>query len=70
MTNVLTEQTAPWRRMLVRNGWAIGVWLLLGVLLLWYASLIPRFGAFQIASISKNSLFSIWSIWLSVRRLS
>ena len=56
MTNVLTEQTAPWRRMLVRNGWAIGVWLLLGVLLLWYASLIPRFGAFQIASISKNSL--------------
>ena len=26
------------------------------VLITWYASLIPRFGAFQIASIAKNSL--------------
>jgi ribose transport system permease protein len=42
--------------LLVRNGWALGVWLLLGILLFWYAHLIPAFGSFQIASISKNSL--------------
>lgn len=39
-----------------RNGWVIGVWLLLAVLLVWYANLIPVFGQFQITSISKNSL--------------
>jgi ribose transport system permease protein len=32
------------------------VWLLLGVLIFWYSNLIPTFGSFQIASISKNSL--------------
>ncbi len=42
-----------WR---LRHGWVLGVWLLLGILLLWYAALIPRFGEFQITSISKNSL--------------
>jgi ribose transport system permease protein len=47
---------AAWQRLLVRNGWTLGVWLLLAGLLLWYATLIPRFGSFQIASISKNSL--------------
>jgi ribose transport system permease protein len=41
---------------LVRNAWALGVWLLLGVLIFWYATLIPTFGSFQIASITKNSL--------------
>ena len=30
--------------------------VLLGVLLFWYSTLIPVFGLFQIASISKNSL--------------
>jgi ribose transport system permease protein len=44
------------QRVLLRNGWAIGVWLLLGALLIWYATLIPVFGSFQISSISKNSL--------------
>ena len=44
------------QRLLLRNGWAIGVWLLLGALLVWYATLIPVFGSFQISSISKNSL--------------
>ena len=34
----------------------LSVWLLLGALLFWYASLIPVFGSFQISSISKNSL--------------
>ena len=42
-----------WRR---RHGWTVGVWLLLGVLIVWYMFLIPRFGSFQIASIAKNSL--------------
>lgn len=60
-TAVLRERTgfrrrAPWQRGLAYNGWAIGVWLLLGGLILWYANLIPRFGAFQMSSIGKNSL--------------
>jgi ribose transport system permease protein len=55
-TVVSTQRSSPWRRTFARNGWALGVWLLLGMLLLWYATLIPRFGSFQIASISKNSL--------------
>jgi ribose transport system permease protein len=60
-TAVLTERNgfrrrAPWRRGLAYNGWAIGVWLLLVVLVLWYANLIPKFGAFQMSSIGKNSL--------------
>ena len=53
---VLNSGQAPRWRALTRNGWVFGVWLLLGVLLLWYATLIPVFGAFQITSISKNSL--------------
>ena len=44
---------ARWRR---RQGWSIGVWILLVVLIAWYTLLIPRFGSFQIASIAKNSL--------------
>lgn len=50
------QRGAPWRRVLIRNGWTLGVWLLLGVLIVWYAMLIPRFGAFQMSSITKNSL--------------
>jgi ribose transport system permease protein len=42
-----------WRR---RQGWSIGVWVLLVVLIAWYTQLIPRFGSFQVASIAKNSL--------------
>lgn len=45
-----------WRRLWMRSGWTLGVWLLLLGLVLWYATLIPRFGEFQITSISKNSL--------------
>ena len=61
MTAVLRERTGfrrrvAWQRGLAYNGWAIGVWLLLGVLILWYANLIPKFGAFQMSSIGKNSL--------------
>lgn len=45
-----------WRRWAGRHGWTVGVWGLLALLLLWYATLIPRFGNFAIASIAKNSL--------------
>ena len=45
-----------WLRELARNGWVLGVWLLLVILVVWYGSLIPSFGTFQITSISKNSL--------------
>ena len=47
---------AALQRNLRRYGWTAGVWLLLLLLLGWYATLIPRFGAFQITSIAKNSL--------------
>jgi ribose transport system permease protein len=52
----LTKSSGGWRRWLGRNAWTAGVWLLLVALILFYASLIPRFGSFQIASIAKNSL--------------
>lgn len=50
------RQVVPWHRQFTRNGWTLGVWLLLGALLFWYAMLIPAFGTFQVTSISKNSL--------------
>ncbi len=62
MTSAVLAKAKPARhsntgqRLLARNGWAIGVWLLLALLLFWYATLIPKFGAFQMSSISKNSL--------------
>jgi ribose transport system permease protein len=52
----LPARNISWQRVLIRNGWVLGVWLLLIALLLWYATLIPVFGQFQITSISKNSL--------------
>lgn len=55
-TTALTRTVTGWQRILLRNGWALGVWLLLFVLLFWYSTLIPRFGEFQVVSISKNSL--------------
>lgn len=55
-TAARSPQNTSWRRLFSRNGFVIGVWLLLGLLLIWYAALIPRFGSFQVVSISKNSL--------------
>jgi ribose transport system permease protein len=52
----LTTRSSSWQRTLTRNGWVLGVWLLLIALLLWYTTLIPTFGQFQVTSISKNSL--------------
>jgi len=51
-----TNRMVAVRRLFLRNGWTIGVWLLLAALLLTYANLLPKFGTFQITSISKNSL--------------
>ncbi len=57
MTNALVAtRTHPALRALLRNSWVLGVWLLLFGLLLWYSTLIPVFGPFQITSITKNSL--------------
>ncbi|HRW09468.1 MAG TPA: hypothetical protein P5121_30410, partial [Caldilineaceae bacterium] len=55
-TATTTNWLAPLLRHFTRNGWTIGVWLLLAALLFAYANLIPKFGTFQITSISKNSL--------------
>ncbi len=48
-----TAKRAAWRS---RHGWTAGVWVLLFVLVAWYAALIPRFGSFQVTSLVKNSL--------------
>ena len=48
------------RRWIRRNLWTAGVWLLLFALIGWYTTLIPQFGAFQIASIAKNSLPTVY----------
>ena len=45
-----------WGSFLRRRGWTVGVWVLLFILIGWYASLIPKFGGFQVTSISKNSM--------------
>lgn len=55
MTHTAGRNPRRWRR-LIGNEWMLSVWLLLGVLIVWYSMLIPAFGSFQITSISKNSL--------------
>ena len=40
-----------WRRWIQRHGWTVGIWLLLVVLVIWYTTLIPRFGNFQASTI-------------------
>lgn len=58
----MTAETAggirgmDWSTWMRRRGWTVGVWVLLVLMVVWYAALIPKFGGFQIASISKNSL--------------
>lgn len=51
-----SSSLGSWRRHLGRSGWTLGVWGLLVLLLSWYATLIPVFGALQVTSITKNSL--------------
>lgn len=51
-TRVRTAATPVLRQ----HGWTLAVWALLIALLYYYTTLIPTFGDFQMASISKNSL--------------
>ena len=55
MTTTSAPEAAPrsdlWRRWIQRHGWTVGIWLLLVVLVVWYTTLIPRFGSFQAATI-------------------
>jgi ribose transport system permease protein len=53
-------QRSRLRRLARQHGWPIGVWLLLVVMVVWYATLIPAFGDFQITSIAKNSLPAVF----------
>ncbi len=48
------------RRFVRRHGWTAGVWILLLALIAWYTTLIPAFGEFQVASIAKNSLPTVY----------
>lgn len=50
------RKAIDWRRMLSKYGWTVGIWLLFFALIIFYATLIPSFGAFQVTSIAKNSL--------------
>lgn len=45
------SQSLMWRRWIQRHGWTVGIWILLLVLVTWYATLIPRFGSFQASTI-------------------
>lgn len=40
-----------WRRWIQRHGWTVGIWVLLLILVVWYSTLIPRFGGFQASTI-------------------
>lgn len=53
---VTESRSMAFKRWRSRHGWTAGVWILMFVLIAWYAALLPRFGAFQITSIMKNSL--------------
>jgi ribose transport system permease protein len=48
------------RRWVRRHGWTAGVWVLLLAMIAWYATLVPAFGEFQVASIAKNSLPAVY----------
>ena len=54
---IVTAATTPgWQRWLRRHGWTTGVWLLLVAMTIWYSTLIPRFGSFEVSTIVNNSL--------------
>ena len=43
-------------RLLKRHAWTGGVWLLLAVLVLWYATLVPNFGGFEVSAIVRTGV--------------
>jgi ribose transport system permease protein len=51
---LVSDDQVAWRRWLRRHGWTFGVWLLFIALVGYYATLIPKFGSFQVASIINN----------------
>lgn len=45
------SSSGSWRRWAQRHGWTVGIWILLVILVVWYSTLIPRFGGFQFSTI-------------------
>lgn len=41
---------------LQRHAWTVGVWILLAAMVVWYTTLVPRFGGFEISSILRSAL--------------
>lgn len=52
----LNAESGRFAELRSRFDWTAGVWVLLLLLIVWYALLLPKFGSFQINSIIKNSL--------------
>jgi len=50
-TNETAATSSSVRRWIHRHGWTAGVWITLVVLVVWYSTLIPKFGWFQVANI-------------------
>lgn len=51
-----SSRSQQWSRLAHRHGWSASAGLFFAALVLWYASLIPLFGNFQIASILRSGL--------------
>lgn len=50
-TNETAATSSGFRRWIQRHGWTAGVWITLLILVVWYSTLIPKFGSFQVANI-------------------
>ena len=51
-----TDSRGGWQRTLRRNAWTAAVWVLAVAIVGWYATLLPSFGGFELASIAKSAL--------------
>ena len=51
-----TRRSMNVSRLAKRHAWTVGVWLLLGLLGLWYSTRVPRFSGFEMASIVRSGL--------------
>lgn len=51
-----TRARVRWARTARRGGWTVSVWVLLAAMIGWYATLIPRFSGFEVATIAKSGL--------------
>jgi ribose transport system permease protein len=50
------RRTSTTSRLVRRHAWTAGVWLLLVLLVVWYSTLLPRFGGFESSSIVRSGL--------------